>query len=175
MHSHFKAYLDALGNDGWFYRKPLSVGIRYGKLPLGINKLEGLMKEMCQKAGLVGNDINHSGKRSCATSLYKAGLDEQSIMDRTGHRSTAIRGYKSKTDEMEQKVSEVLNPPKSSERDLKVAAAGTPLETERSVSITQKIQRIQRSVLNCATVLMYIITQTEIPLKDHVWLISQRD
>ena len=93
------------------------------------------MKEMCQKAGLVGSYTNHSGKRTCATSLYKAGLDEQSIMDRTGHRSTAVRGYKSKTDEVEQKVSEVLNPPKSSERDLKVAATGTPLETERSVSI----------------------------------------
>ena len=93
------------------------------------------MKEMCQKAGLVGNYTNHSGKRTCATSLYKAGLDEQSIMDRTGHRFTAVRGYKSKTDEVEQKFSEVLNPPKSSKRDLKVAAAGTPLEAERFVSI----------------------------------------
>lgn len=98
VYSHFKAYLDALGNDGWLYRKPLSVGIRYGKLPLGINKLEGLMKKMYQKAGLVGNYTNHSSKRTCATSLYKAGLDEQSIMDRTGHRSTAVRGPKSKAD-----------------------------------------------------------------------------
>ena len=66
--------MNALGNDGWFYRKPLSAGIRYGKLPLGVNKLEGLMKEMCQKAGLVGNYTNHFGKRTCASSLYKAGL-----------------------------------------------------------------------------------------------------
>ncbi|CAG2232164.1 unnamed protein product [Mytilus edulis] len=74
-----------LGNDGCFYRKPLAlVGntIRYGKQPLGVNKLEGLMKEMCQKAGLTGNYTNHSGKRTCATALYKAGLDEQTIMDR---------------------------------------------------------------------------------------------
>ena len=138
LHSHFKAYFDALGNDGWFYRKSLSVGIRYGKQSLEVNKLEGLMKEMCQKAGLVGNYTNHSVKRTCVTSLYKAGLDQKSIMDRTGHRSTAVRGYKSKTDEVEQKVSEVLNPPKSCERDLKVAAARTPLETERSVSINTK-------------------------------------
>ena len=61
--------LDALGNDGWFYREPLSVGIRYGKQPLGINTLEGLMKEMCQKAGLMCNYTNHSGKRTCATRM----------------------------------------------------------------------------------------------------------
>ncbi|CAC5360719.1 unnamed protein product [Mytilus coruscus] len=51
------------------------------------------------------------GKRSCATSLYKAGLDEQSIMDRTGHRSTAVSTYKTKTNEIEEKVSMTLNPP----------------------------------------------------------------
>lgn len=114
MYNIFETYLNILGNDGCFYRKPLAlVGntIRYGKQPLGVNKLEGLMKEMCQKAGLTGNYTNHSGKRTCATALYKAGLDEQTIMDRTGHRSSAVRAYKSKTDEIEQKVSSVLNPP----------------------------------------------------------------
>ena len=85
--------------------------IRYGKLPLGVNRLDGLMKEMCGKAGLVGNFTNHSGKRTCATSLFNAGVDEQSIMDRTGHRSVAVREYKTKTDEIEHKVSDALNPP----------------------------------------------------------------
>ncbi|CAC5384606.1 unnamed protein product [Mytilus coruscus] len=111
LYEHFETYLNALGNDGFFYRKPLTSGIRYGKQPLSVNKLESLMKEMCGKAGLKGNFTNHSGKRSCATSLYKAGLDEQSIMDRTGHRSTAVRAYKTKTNEKEEKVSMALNPP----------------------------------------------------------------
>ena len=102
-------------------------------------------------------------------------FDEQSIMDKTGHRSTAVRGYKSKTDEVEQKVSQVLNPPKSSEHDLKVAAAGTPLETERSVSINTESPKNPGKRAKLCTVLMHMITQTEIPLKDHVWLISPRD
>ena len=76
-----------------------------------MNTLASLMKEMFAKAGLEGNFTNHSGKRTCATSLYEAGLDEQSIMDRTGHRSTAVRAYKTKTDEIEEKVSSALNPP----------------------------------------------------------------
>lgn len=112
MYNLFEMYLNALGNDGCFYRKPLlGTKIRYGKQMLGVNKLEGLMKEICQKASLTGNYTNHSGKRTCATALYNAGLDEQTIMDRTGHRSTAVRTYKTKTDEIEQKVSAVLNPP----------------------------------------------------------------
>lgn len=54
------------------------------------------MKEICQKAGLVGNYTNHSGKRTCATSLYKAGLDEQSIMDRKDHRPPQTEGINPK-------------------------------------------------------------------------------
>ena len=116
MYDHFDVYLKALGNDGYFYRKPLQgSAIRYGKQPLGVNKLESLMKEMCTKAGLEGNYSNHSGKRTCATSLYNAGLDEQSIMDRTGHRSNAVRAYKTKTNEVERRVSAALNPPNDTE------------------------------------------------------------
>ena len=88
-------YLDALGHRGAFYRRPLAVGIRYGEQVLGINKIKELMKEITGKAGLVGNFTNHSGKRTCATQLYQAGVDEQEIMSRTGHRSeTAVRKYK---------------------------------------------------------------------------------
>ena len=33
---------------------------------------------------------NHSGKRTCATVLFQSDVDEPLIMDRTGHRSTAV-------------------------------------------------------------------------------------
>ena len=99
-----------------FYRKPLnpdgSQKLRYGKQPLGINKLGGLMEEMCEKGDLIGNFSNHSGKRTCATSLYRAGVDEQEIMERTGHRSTAaVRAYKTSSGNIQKRVSNVLNPP----------------------------------------------------------------
>ena len=38
------------------------------------------MATICKKAGIEGNFSNHSGKRTCATSLYDAGIDEQEIM-----------------------------------------------------------------------------------------------
>lgn len=72
----------------------MASGIKYSEQVLGINKIKGLMKEITGNAGLVGNFTNHSGKRTCATQLYQAGVDEQDIMSRTGHRSeSAVRKY----------------------------------------------------------------------------------
>ena len=110
----FDLYLRALGNKGDFYRRPLanSAGnLRYSNQPVGINKLALFMKEITQKGGLKGNFTNHSGKRSCATQLYNAGVPEQEIMARTGHRSeTAVRKYKRSSEEMLKQVSGVLDP-----------------------------------------------------------------
>ncbi|CAG2237039.1 unnamed protein product [Mytilus edulis] len=110
----YETYLKAIGS-GVFYRKPLISDVqdkhRYGKSALGVNKLNGLMREMCEKGGLVGNFTNHSGKRTCATALYQAGIDEQQIMERTGHRSTkGVRTYKTANSNIQKRVSDVLNP-----------------------------------------------------------------
>ncbi|XP_071126984.1 uncharacterized protein [Mytilus edulis] len=50
-------------------------------------------------------------KRTLATRLYQAGVSEQMIMDRTGHRSEkAVRTYKRPADSMLKDVSNILNP-----------------------------------------------------------------
>ncbi|VDI17737.1 Hypothetical predicted protein [Mytilus galloprovincialis] len=78
---------------------------------LGANRLGLLMKTICQKGELKGNFSNHSGKRTLATRLYQAGVSEQMIMDRTGHRSEkAFRTYKRPADFMLKDVSNILNP-----------------------------------------------------------------
>lgn len=82
--------------------------MRYGEQVLGVNKLKGLMKEIAGNAGLEGNFTNHSGKRTCAIQLYQAGIDEQEIMSRTGHRSeVAVRKYKRSNSALQERVSEV--------------------------------------------------------------------
>jgi hypothetical protein len=77
MATHFETYLNALGNDGDFYRRPLpstqSGTIRYGYQPVGINTLNKFMKEIAEKGSLQGSFTNHSGKRTCATTMYTAG------------------------------------------------------------------------------------------------------
>ena len=56
---------------------------------------------------------NHSGTRTCATQLYQAGVDEQEIMSRTGHRSeTAVQKYKRSNSVLMENESKVLDPPK---------------------------------------------------------------
>ncbi|XP_062598710.1 zinc finger MYM-type protein 3-like [Saccostrea cucullata] len=110
---YFHQYLDALGNEGEFYRRPLAGNpIRYGAQVVGVNKIKTFMKIICKKGGLVGNFTNHSGKRTCASQLYSTGMDEQAIMERTGHRSErAVRKYKRSCPEVAENVSKILDPP----------------------------------------------------------------
>ena len=83
---------------------------RFSQQPVGVNKLATLNKSMYTKAGLNGNFSNHSGKRTCATSLFHEGFDEQMISSRTGHRSTAIRDYKVPSNEQQFALSKILDP-----------------------------------------------------------------
>ena len=43
---------------------------------------------MCKKAGIVGYYTNHSLRATAATRLQHHNIEEQQIMERTGHRST---------------------------------------------------------------------------------------
>jgi len=65
---------------------------------------------MCTAVGIQGNKTNHSLKAICATRLYQANVDEQLIMERTGHRSTAcVRAYKRTSDIQLQNCSAILD------------------------------------------------------------------
>lgn len=73
------------------------------------------MEVICGKADLKGNFTNHSGKTSLATRLYQAGVLEQLIMDRTGHRSEkGAKAYKRPSETM---LKDVLNPSSSVKKE----------------------------------------------------------
>lgn len=111
----YKEYLNAIKADEDdenqpFYRRPIS-GLKFSKQCIGVNKLSTLMKTMCSEAGLKGNYTNHSGKRTCATRLYQAGVEEQEIMSITGHRSiNSVRQYKRPSENMLKDISNILEP-----------------------------------------------------------------
>jgi integrase len=49
---------------------------------------------MCKQDALEGNYSNHSGRVTTVTCLYDAGVPEQAIMKRSGHRSIeGVRTY----------------------------------------------------------------------------------
>ncbi|XP_066290479.1 zinc finger MYM-type protein 2-like [Branchiostoma lanceolatum] len=114
----FATYLNSLPEkQGSFYRRPLANTCppRCSLQVVGVNKLKTYMKTMCASAGIPmeGRNItNHSGKVTCATQMFAAGFDEQTIMARTGHRSSAVRAYKRPSDALLKDVSNTLQPPK---------------------------------------------------------------
>ena len=59
-----------------------------------------------------GRFTNHSGKVTCVTRLFQTGtFDEQTIMSRTGHRSTAVRSYKRSSSSLVKTMSGALQLP----------------------------------------------------------------
>ena len=66
---------------------------------------------MCKDAGIPGYHTNHSLRASAATLLHQSGcVEEQEIMERTGHRSfEAVRSYKRTSREQLEKVSDIMN------------------------------------------------------------------
>jgi hypothetical protein len=102
--------LSQLGGDA-FYRRPSAKGKTCCVQPVGVNKLGTIIKRMCKEAGLDSYFSNHSGKRTCATVLYQAGVPEQEIMARTGHHSVvSVRKYKRPSTEMLKDISNILEP-----------------------------------------------------------------
>ena len=58
-----------------------------------------------KSAGIEGYKSNHSLHATAATRLYSSGVDEQLVMEGTGHRSTeGIRSYKRTSPEQQEAI-----------------------------------------------------------------------
>ena len=78
--------------DGAFYLKPLvhfTTDVWYSKTAIGHNTLASTVKRLMTAAGIEGHYSNHSLRRTAATRLFEAGVDEQLIMLHTGHSTTS--------------------------------------------------------------------------------------
>ena len=96
-----------------FYLQPLKNPTKdrwYSIKALGHNTLRNMVQQMCKLAGITGHKTNHSLRATAATRLFHAGIDEQLIMERTGHRSIeGVRSYKRTSEEQVEELSDVLN------------------------------------------------------------------
>ena len=66
----------------------------YQDRPAGVNRLRDCIKDLFFKAGLPGFYTNHSLRSTAATRMYRCNIDEQLIMEITGHRSLSVRSSK---------------------------------------------------------------------------------
>ena len=80
-------------------RKKFSVNSWFQDKPVGINKLQGMICELCKNGGIPGYYTNHSLRATAATHLYQNNVDEQIIQEFTGHCSIAVREYKRTSDD----------------------------------------------------------------------------
>ena len=96
-----------------FYLQPLKKPREdcwFSVKPLGHNPLNNIVRGMCNAAGISGYKTNHSLRVTTATRLYQAGVDEQLIMERTGHRSLdGVRCYKRTSEEQRVALSDIVN------------------------------------------------------------------
>ena len=94
-----------------FYLRPLikpTDDIWFACQPVGRQTLGKVIADACKNIGLGGFRSNHSLRATAATRLYDAEVDEQVIAEITGHRSSAIRGYKRTSDELKRKACEIV-------------------------------------------------------------------
>ena len=77
------------------------------------------MARLCQKAQILGFRTNHSLRAIAASRLIHASIDEQLIMERTGHRSIeGVRSYKRTSDDQREVLFDILN---SGSKELKLS------------------------------------------------------
>lgn len=107
-----------------FYLRPLkyiTATSWYADAPVGVYVLQKTVGKLGEQAGFSGHFTNHSLRATAATRLYDAGVDEQLIAEKTGHRSSAVRSYKRTQDAQLVKVSEIIhgkeNPPKEEDEN----------------------------------------------------------
>ena len=85
---------------------------------LGHTTLAKTVTRLCKLAGIEGYKANHSLRATTTSRLYQSGVDEQLVMERTGHRSLeGVRSYKRTSDVQREALSDILNGTKKAKMD----------------------------------------------------------
>lgn len=92
-----------------FYLHPIpnfdpSMTTWYCRRPVGIHWIQGFLKEVMHAIGEEGKYTPHSLRATTDTTLYHEKVDEQLIMEQTGHVSNAVRKYKRTSSAQKQEV-----------------------------------------------------------------------
>ena len=100
----------------------------FSKRPLGHTTLGKTVGRICKSAGITGYKTNHSLHATTTTRLYQSGVDEQLVMERTGHRSLdGVRSYKRTSDCQRLALSDILNKEISSHQPTVTTCPVVPL------------------------------------------------
>ena len=105
--------------------------------PLGHNPLAKTVSKICSSAGILATcKTNHSLRAMSTSGLYHSGVDEQLIMERTGHKSTDdVRSYKRTTENQGEALSDILNgkTPRVDKPSALSLPSSTPIPTQNFI------------------------------------------
>lgn len=126
----------------------------YFAQPIGINALAKIVKRLVSQLGLEGRFTNHSCRATAASHMYQNKCEEQLVMEKTGHRSSAVRGYKRTSDKQLCEVSNILYGQGKSEVDAlhdtvvkkPCTVSQAPQETGETISVERSQAGAQISV-----------------------------
>eukprot|EP00118_Oscarella_pearsei_P017107 m.168548 g.168548 ORF g.168548 m.168548 type:complete len:283 (+) comp38959_c0_seq4:5169-6017(+) len=160
FYDHLRRYISLLPKEEkftGFYKRPIEPGengeLRFSLQNVGVNTLRKFIPTMLDSIGIKGYFTAHSAKVSCATQLYRSGVDEQLIRERTGHRSDAIRQYKRTSAEQQAEVSRLLDPPtEAGEKAVDTAGEGQKLQEAEEKHLPARVMRqlfAGASLANC--------------------------
>ena len=97
-------------SDG-FYLRQLAMpkgNVWYSCQPIGHQKLATVVGDMAKHVNLEGKITNHSLRATAASHLYQQNVDEQLVMETTGHHSNCVHNYKHMSSEQLHYLSGIL-------------------------------------------------------------------
>ena len=161
----FRLYRQMLPDDvpaHAFYFRPLVKPTKdcwYSKLPLGHNLLSSTVPRICKLGGIQGFKTNHSLRATATSRLYQSGVDEQLVMERTGHRSLdGVCSYKRTSDQQREALSDILNMPKKREAEEPNTTAPTVAPTTAPFLSSQHLRALNlpTATFNSCTVNFHV-------------------
>jgi len=103
-------------------------------VPVGKNRLNMMLKEMCAEAGITTNYTNHSLRAYGATTMFQAGVPEKLIKQRTGHRSLeSLHQYEHTSESQLLDVSNVVSSDQNSNHNQMLSDANLQVSTASDI------------------------------------------
>ena len=103
-----------------------------------------LTSRICKAAGIKGFKTNYSLRVTTVTRLFQAGVDEQLMMERTGHHSIdGILTYKRSSAEQQEEISKILSRSKELKEDTSKGSTCISLVQPSTSLVTKDPQNMQ--------------------------------
>ena len=110
--------------------------------PMGVNKLNNIMKDMTQAAGISGK-TNHSGRKTLVQKLQDSGVPPNQIIQITGHKNVqSVNNYSSLREKQMESISRILS------STTKAATNVAQTENNLTAQPWQSIESLQRLPLH---------------------------